>query len=290
MYIYQLKVKRLNPSPKFAISAKFVRRVKSRTTAFSENKNIIHLTMLLLILSLLAIHSLASASTKQILSKISYSEMEAINKGMGLFQISAKVQDRKEQFNAGVQAYNDQEFSLALRLFEPLAEYGHSASQYYVGVLYDMGNNHERNARIAYQWYRLAALGGDDRAQHNLAVAYAKGDGVEVNLVKAMKWWMISSLQGNADSQYNLGILYAMGQDQVPKNVVKAMKWWRKAASSGDAVAQFNLGTIYANGDGGIQNYCEAERWWVQSAESGFSEANYALNVLRKRNDYYSCD
>ena len=267
-------------------------KVKSArtTTKNSQRKNFTLALIVLSLVTLISIQQTVSASTKQTLSKIGYSEMEAINKGMGLFQISAKVQDRAARFNAGVQAYTNQDYSLAFRIFEPLATQGHSASQYYLGVLYDMGDDHSRNSRVAYQWYRLAAIGGDDRAQHNLAVAFAKGDGVEVSLAKAMKWWMISSLQGNADSQYNLGILYAMGQGRVSKDIIKAMKWWRKAATSGDAVAQFNLGTIYANGDDGAKNYCEAERWWVQSAESGFSEAHYALNVLRNRNDYYSCD
>lgn len=243
----------------------------------------------LFILLLLAVQQLSQAAAIKRLSASGYSETDAINKGMGIVQISAAIQERNAQFVAGVKAYDEQEFSLAFRLFEPLAKHGHSASQYYLGVLYDM-DVEQRNARVAYQWYRLAAMGGDDRAQHNLAVAYAKGDGVEYDLGKAMKWWMISSLQGNADSQYNLGILYAMGQGEIEKNIIKAMKWWRKAASSGDAVAQFNLGTIYANGDGGSKNYCEAERWWVQSAESGFEEASFALSVLRQRTDYYSCD
>jgi len=271
----------------------FVRNSQDRTQkakpTVGKQKKMMLITSLLVFL-LLSAQQISFASNKQILSTITYTEMDAINKGMGLIQISAKSNDRNEQFNAGVKAYTEQEFALALRLFEPLATNGHSASQYYLGVLFDMGVEYARNSRVAYQWYRLAAIGGDDRAQHNLAVAYAKGDGVEVNLAKAMKWWTTSSLQGNADSQYNLGILYAMGQGQVSKDIVKAMKWWRKAASSGDAVAQFNLGTIYANGDSGSKNYCEAERWWVQSAELGFSEAHYALNVLRERTDYYSCD
>ncbi len=232
----------------------------------------------------------AHSATKQTLSKMGYSELDAINKGMGLVPISARVQLQNKQFNTAVEAYIEKEYALALRLFEPLAMYGHSASQYYLGVLHDMGIESGGNARIAFQWYRLAAIGGDDRAQHNLAVAYAKGEGVEMNLEAAMQWWMASSLQGNADSQYNLGILYAMGQGSVQRNIIKAMKWWRKAATSGDAVAQFNLGTIYANGDSGTKNYCEAERWWLQSAESGFSEAHAALTVLRKRSDYYNCE
>jgi len=262
------------------------RLCKPQTT---KSKNMLMLT-LVLIITMAIFQQISHAATKSTLTNIGYSELDAINKAMGLFRISADTQDRKVQFNAAVKAYTQQDFALAFRLFEPLATHGHSASQYYLGVLHDMGAEYGRNARVAYQWYRLAALGGDDRAQHNLAVAYAKGDGVEVNMVQAMKWWMISSLQGNADSQYNLGILYAMGQEKIQKDIVKAMKWWRKAATSGDAVAQFNLGTIYANGDNGTKNYCEAERWWVQSAEGGFSEAHYALNVLRKRSDYYSCD
>jgi len=243
-----------------------------------------------LLLVLIVGQQIAYSSTKLALTRAGYSEIEAINKGMGLIKISAKIQTRNMQFNAAVKAYTDQEFFLSYRLFEPLAVHGHSASQYYLGVLSDMGIGSIGNARVAYQWYRLASIGGDDRAQHNLAVAYAKGEGVEVDLAKAMKWWMVSSLQGNADSQYNLGILYAIGQGRVQKDIVKAIKWWRKAATSGDAVAQFNLGTIYANGDSGAKNYCEAERWWVQSAEGGFIEAHTALIILRKRIDYYSCD
>ncbi|VAW94734.1 hypothetical protein MNBD_GAMMA23-1164 [hydrothermal vent metagenome] len=266
-------------------------KVKAKRRQQNNVKSKMTLILFATVVFLLIIgQQIAHSAAKQTLNKISYSEMEAINKGMGLIKISARVQVQNEQFNAAVKAYIEEEYALALRLFEPLAMQGHSASQYYLGVLHDMGIESAGNARVAYQWYRLAAIGGDDRAQHNLAVAYAKGEGVEANLVKAMKWWMLSSLQGNADSQYNLGILYAMGQGSVQRDIVKAIKWWRKAATSGDAVAQFNLGTIYANGDSGAKNYCEAERWWVQSAESGFSEAYAALTVLRKRSDYYSCE
>ncbi len=264
-------------------------KAKHRQAGNAKSKNMLTL-FTIFVLVLIIGQQIAHSATKQTLNKISYSEMDAINKGMGLIRISASVQVQNEQFNAAVEAYTEEEYALALRLFEPLAMHGHSASQYYLGVLHDVGINTGGNARVAYQWYRLAAIGGDDRAQHNLAVAYAKGEGVKANLAKAMKWWMISSLQGNADSQYNLGILYAMGQGSVRRDIIKAMKWWRKAATSGDAIAQFNLGTIYANGDGGTKNYCEAERWWLQSAESGFSEASAALTVLRKRSDYYNCE
>ena len=268
-----------------------ISRVKTRNIRANRNKRFKMVVLSsFLIFSLLAVIQTSQAKSIHTLNSINYSEIEAINKGMGLVQVSATHEEKKVQFASGVKAYSEQEYALAKRIFEPLAIHGHSASQYYLGVLYDMGVESHRNSRVAYQWYRLAALTGDDRAQHNLAVAYAKGDGVEANLKLAMKWWMLSSLQGNADSQYNLGILYTMGQGTIEKNIVKAMKWWRKAATSGDAVAQFNLGTIYANGDSGNKNYCEAERWWVQSAEGGFSQASFALNILRQRRDYYSCD
>lgn len=267
-----------------------VSKVKVRNKLGVQKQKKIVLATSLAIFMLLAIQHASNAVPYQTRNSIDYSEMDAINKGLGLIQIGARVLDRNSQFKSAVKAYSNEEFIFAFRLFEPLAVQGHTESQYYIGVLHDMGINNMRNAPVAYQWYRLAAIGGDDRAQHNLAVAYAKGDGVEANLAKAMKWWTLSSLQGNADSQYNLGILYAMGRGEISKDIVKAMKWWRKAATSGDAVAQFNLGTIYANGESGSKNYCEAEKWWVQSAESGFTDAYFALNILRQRIDYYSCD
>ncbi len=196
----------------------------------------------------------------------------------------------KRQFDFAMQAFENEEFALAHRVFSSLAEIEHVDSQYYLGMLYDMGVGVKKNMKIANYWYGKAAQKGDNRAQHNLAVAYAKGDGIESNIILALKLWLQSAKQGNTDSAYNLGILYAVGHEGVARNPVQAIKWWRQAAMDGDGYAQYNLGTMLVNGETGLRNYCEAIHWWKLSVSNGVEEAVSAINTLKKKYDYSLCN
>lgn len=187
------------------------------------------------------------------------------------------------------EAFNDDEYPMAKRIWKMLAEQGNADAAYKLGMLYDTGvDGVEQDAAEAAQWYLQAAQKGHLHAQHNLAVAYASGDGVEMDISKALVWWKRAAQTGNSDSQYNLGIVYAMGVHGVKKNLDKAKKWWRKAAMKGDPMAQYNLGTIYANGED-VRSYCEATRWWEKSARKGVEQASWALEIIKTRQDYQSC-
>jgi len=187
-------------------------------------------------------------------------------------------------------AFNEEHYQLAHRVWLALAEQGHAEAAYKVGMMHDMGLlGVDRDAVIAAQWYRRSAENGNIHAQHNLAVAYANGDGVEMNINGAMHWWQQAAASGNADSQYNLGIVYAMGVHGIQKNIDEAKKWWRKAAIDGDPMAQYNLGTIYANGENQVKSYCEAMRWWEKSAQKGIQQASWALEIIKTRQDFLAC-
>ena len=203
--------------------------------------------------------------------------------------ISLNTDMHDEAYIRAMKAYERGEYHLAQRLLIPLANKNHIKSQFYMGMIYDMGLGVTRNANMAVSWYKKAAAKGYHHAQHNLAVAYANGDGVAGNLEHALRWWKRAARQGNTDSQYNLGIIYATGNDHVKQDLLKAEKWWRKAAISGDAMAQYNLGTLYANGEKKVTSYCEAIRWWQQSAQGGMSQALVAIEVLKQRPDYRPC-
>lgn len=187
------------------------------------------------------------------------------------------------------EAFEGDELYLAARIWAAMAEKGVTEAAYRLGMLYDAGNDAERDPARAAYWYRRAAEDGHVYAQHNLAVAYANGDGVELNFDQALMWWKQAARSGNADSQYNLGIVYALGVHGVRRNIDKAKKWWRKAAMKGDAMAQYNLGTIYVSGQGHVTSYCEAMRWWEKSAEKGVQQASWALQAIKSRRDYQSC-
>lgn len=188
-----------------------------------------------------------------------------------------------------VDAFEADEYQLALRIWSSLAEQGQAEAAYRLGMMYDMGLGADRDSVKAAYWYQRSAEAGHVHAQHNLAVAYANGEGVDLNINKAMRWWKAAARSGNSDSQYNLGIVYAMGVHGIRKNIEMAKKWWRKAAIEGDAMAQYNLGTIYANGEGQVTSYCEATRWWEKSASKGIQQASWALEIIKSRKDYDAC-
>ena len=186
-------------------------------------------------------------------------------------------------------AYQNDHYHLARRLWSALAEEGDADAAFRLGMLYDTGVSVERDPVEAASWYQRAAVAGNLEAQHNLAVAYANGEGVEMDIKKALHWWKHAAQRGNADSQYNLGIVYAMGVHGVKRSIDDAKKWWRKAAIKGDPMAQYNLGTIYANGEGHVKSYCEATRWWEKSARRGIEQASWALQIIKQRDDYKAC-
>ncbi|UCE89153.1 MAG: sel1 repeat family protein, partial [Pseudomonadota bacterium] len=207
----------------------------------------------------------------------------------GLDEVGYIAAAREEQFYKGVKAHNKQEYTLARRLWSPLARVGDAEAQFFLGLIYDNGHEVARDAAVAASWYRRAARAGHQQAQHNLAVAYAEGDGVAPNPRRAIALWRQAARQGSVDAQYNLGVVYALGKYGVGQDLRKAQWWWRMAAISGDVMAQYNLGTLYANGEGVTRSYCEAVRWWEKSAKRGYQQAHQALTILTARADYRAC-
>lgn len=148
-----------------------------------------------------------------------------------------------EIFEMAMDAYRENNFAAAIRLWEPIAHSGYAAAQY------------------------------------NLGVAHASGLTGNKDMNRAGRWWQAAAQQGNADAQYNLGLLYATGNG-VEMSLEKAVHWWQQAADIGDAAAQFNLGMMYARGDGVDKNMDAAMHWWTLSAAQEFSQAKDLLIQL----------
>lgn len=192
-------------------------------------------------------------------------------------------------FEAGSAAFEQEEYVLARRHWEPAARRGHARSQFYMGLLHDARIGVQPDAKRAAIWFRLAARQGLPDAQHKLALAYARGEGVPRDISRALRWWLRAARGGNTDSQYNLGVIYTLGRGGIGRNPHKAAHWWRQAAIGGDPMAQFNLGTFYANGDAGQRDLCQALHWWRKSQRNGLPQADDALAALRHRFDAQGC-
>ncbi len=96
-------------------------------------------------------------------------------------------------FDDGLLAYHRGDHSAALQIWRPLAERGHAASQYSLGLLYYRGEGVLPDPKQAAKWYRKAADQGDPDAQLNLGLMYAQGEGVKKNYVDAYKWFSLAS-------------------------------------------------------------------------------------------------
>jgi TPR repeat protein len=77
-----------------------------------------------------------------------------------------------EAYEDGVAAYTREDYTTALRLFQPLAEQGDPRAQFNLGVIYELGQCVPQDNSEAVKWYRKAAEQGLANAQYKLGLMY----------------------------------------------------------------------------------------------------------------------
>lgn len=228
------------------------------------------------------------------------------------------ITETNPAYNAAVQAYVRKDYSAALALFKPLAEAGHPTAQFFLGSIYESGNDvaidrsqaarwyrlaaeqgapmsqarlgylYEkglgvaRDDALAAQWYERAAAGGDPSSQSNLGAMYRDGRGVARNYKEAERWFSAAAKQGSVGALTDVGFLYTLGGNGLPQDYIKAVEFFRKAAEGGDAAALYNLGWAYENGCGVSADRRQAIEWYSKAASKGNSLATKRLDRLNE--------
>ena len=182
-------------------------------------------------------------------------------------------------YEDGQKAFIRGDYEIALQLWRPLAEKGNTDAQFYLGLLYAVGNGVTQDYKEAVKWYRLAADRGNALAQSMLGAMYAEGKVVTQDHKEAVKWYRLAAAQGDPNAQINLGELYERGE-WVARDYKEATKWYRLAADRGNAHAQFNLGVLYGKGHGVAQDYKEAAKWYRLAASQGNAHAQFNLALM----------
>ena len=149
-------------------------------------------------------------------------------------------------FQAGMTAYDSEDYATALREWQPLAEQGDAQAQYHVGLLYHKGRGVSQDDAQARKWYAKAAAQGQAKAQFSLGTLYFNGEGGPKDYQQALRWFRLLANQKEALAQTKLGIMYDDGEG-VPKDKVKAYMWISLAATNGDKSAPM-LRDIMAKG------------------------------------------
>jgi len=101
-----------------------------------------------------------------------------------------------DSFELGMQAYEDEAYAKAYKLWEPLALEGHVEAQRNLAMLLEDGDGITQDAQKAIYWYEKAAAQGDINAQLVLAMSYCYGDGVTKDLKSCANWAYKAKEQG----------------------------------------------------------------------------------------------
>jgi TPR repeat protein len=109
--------------------------------------------------------------------------------------------------------YKRSDYSLAFRLWKPLADQGYAPAQVGIGE----GFGVQQNYKQAVEWYRKAADQGDASGQYNLGGIYNNGLGVPQDYTAAARWLRKAADQENDDAR-GLALQQAPRTDQFQPN------------------------------------------------------------------------
>ncbi len=104
----------------------------------------------------------------------------------------------------GLKALDNNDYEQAAKLFEQAAKQGNAEAQYWMGVLYDNGDDVYMNKETAVMWYRKSAEQGYVDAQVNLARCFGLGIGVPQDENQAVYWLRKAAEKGDIEAQETL--------------------------------------------------------------------------------------
>ena len=139
----------------------------------------------------------------------------------------------------GMILYHKHQYTKALKHFEPLAEQGNAKAQFYLGLMYDIGQGLPQDYVKSFFWWQKAARQGIAPAQHNLGVMYKKGQSVPQNDAVSVIWCRKAAAQGIVPSQHDPGVAFDNGKG-LTQDKFLAYGWLSFAATNGDDLAAEN--------------------------------------------------
>ena len=128
-------------------------------------------------------------------------------------------------YEAGMDAYNRNDYVAAYNTWRPLAEQGHADAQCMLGVLYDSGWGVPQDDIKSARWFRRAAERGNVDAQYITGSMYDDGKGVTQDVVEATRWYRMAAEQGDYEAQCELASGKGVLQDDA-----KAEYWFHIAS------------------------------------------------------------
>ena len=157
-----------------------------------------------------------------------------------LFGTQVTAQD----FNKGLDAFNDFDYETAFKELEPLAKQGMPEAQYFLGEMYSYGKGVPKDNFSAQKWFRLSAKQDHYMSSVRLGNMYRAGQVPSQNYAEAISWYRRGAVIGNYYAQNNLGLMYKYGLGVLQDNIIAYM--WYSIAISNGAYQPYALGQLAA--------------------------------------------
>ena len=137
----------------------------------------------------------------------------------------------RADFDDGKAAFEQGDYTTALREWKPLAEHGDREAQYWLAQMYARGTGVPQDYREALWWLRKAAKKGHVRANFAIGHMHQYGQGVPPGFAEAAEWYRRAAEMGYPEAAYRLANFYAFGQG-VWKDDNQAFMWFHIALST----------------------------------------------------------
>ncbi|CAD5116053.1 DgyrCDS4987 [Dimorphilus gyrociliatus] len=157
----------------------------------------------------------------------------------------------------------------AVKAWLTSAKFGHSFSNYNLGLAYELGHGVQKSVEKAVYYYEKAANDEHPSALHNLGVLYIDNG---LNLERGNELIAKAAEYGVAEAQTFVGVKHMRNGNQT-----MAANLFKEAAKQENAEAQYYLGLCYDNGLGVEENKHLAIELFKKSSKNGNQEAKEEL-------------
>lgn len=192
-----------------------------------------------------------------------------------------------QSFEAGLNAFDNEQYEIALRNWLPLADAGDANAQISIGFMYQAGLGVSQSYGRAEEWYREALNNGLAEAHTRLGVMALEGLGKPENPSEAIDHFTVAAQAGHDEAMVYLGNIYTEGLI-VPRNLDLAIALFQQAWSQGQLVAFENLliARDEQRAELGFESEEELFRYELNSlvSQQNVATSNLLLDVLETIN------
>ncbi|EQB39553.1 hypothetical protein M947_06060 [Sulfurimonas hongkongensis] len=178
------------------------------------------------------------------------------------------------------EAYNTQNYDLALKLYKELAQQNNAEAITSLGYMYQNAKGCEQDDAKALELYESASELEYPLAFFNLALLYMNGlGGVEHDQFKAHDLYMQAAIREVVPAMYEVALMLERGLGCL-QNFSEAAFWYEEGAKRGHLESFNNLGVLYKDGHGVVQDEARCFICFSRAAEGGLAEGLYNLGQL----------